>query len=193
MPDSPRFPPVLGFGLPNDERSVPVVTIALNASNGEFPLHLPMADDVQTQWDAQANYFANPYPDWWPLAGAMLRAATNRRLTYTGSGPTAAHVDFTAIVTAGGMDSRYDDVKDRVREDVRSWLLHSLTQTFVPLLSSLFRQNGTKAALVFGFAPAFPDKRSPSGGITLKDAFWGGNKSVNFVGEDGFEVIHVYR
>lgn len=47
-------PPVLGFGLPKDNRPVPVVTIALNAANDEFPDHLPIRDDVQTQWDAQA-------------------------------------------------------------------------------------------------------------------------------------------
>jgi hypothetical protein len=179
------FPPVLGFGLPRNERPVPLVTIALNASAEEFPKHLPMADDVQTQWVAQDNYFANPYEDWWSLAGEMLRAATNGRLTY---GSTAAHVDFTAIVTTKGMDRTYNKLKNRVRKDVRAWLEHSLTDTFVKLLSSLVEQNGTKAALVLGFAPAFPGKDDRAGGITLDEAFWQANTSVNFLGEDGIPM-----
>lgn len=187
-PGSPRFPPVLGFGLPHDERPVPVVTIALNASSGEFPEHLPVKDDVEAQWVAQANYFANPYEEWWGIARDMLGTATDGRLTYAGPGPTAAHVDFTAVVTAVGMDTKYNEIKDRVREDVRSWLEHSLTDTFVQLLSSLVQQNGTKAALVLGFAPAFPGKDDRAGCITLDEAFWRANKSVNFVGEDGVAV-----
>ncbi|MFP2934116.1 hypothetical protein ACLESO_55125 [Pyxidicoccus sp. 3LG] len=183
---SPCFPPVLGFGLPHDERPVPVVTIALNASRHELPDHLPMLDDVQKQWAAQANYFANPYEDWWLLAGDMLRAATDGRHTYTGLGPSAAHVDFTAVVTAAGLDTTYDDLKTRAREDVRrSWLVPSLTDTFVPLLSSLVQQNGTKAALVLGFAPMFPGKPNRAGGITLREAFCGENERVNFVGDGG--------
>jgi hypothetical protein len=179
------FPPVLGFGLPHDERPVPVVTIALNASASEFPDHLPMQDDVKTQWDAQANYFANPYEEWWSIARDMLRAATNGQLTYTGPRLRAAHVDFTAIVTQAGMDDTYNDFQDRVRDDVRrSWLEPSLTDTFVPLLSNLVQQNGTKAALVLGFAPA-SSSNEKRGCRTLMDAFYGSNGSVNFVGEGG--------
>ncbi|WP_141341461.1 MULTISPECIES: hypothetical protein [Myxococcus] len=181
-PGSRPFPPVLGFGLPHNERPVPVVTIALNASAEEFPIHLPIGDDIQKQWVAQGNYFANPYENWWSLAGEMLRAATNGQLTY---GSTAAHVDFTAIVTTNGMDTTYNKIKNRVREDVRSWMEHSLTDTFVQLLSSLVQTNGTKAALVLGFAPAFPGKDDRAGCITLDDTFWRANTSVNFVGEDG--------
>ncbi|RKH20140.1 hypothetical protein D7X74_04905 [Corallococcus sp. CA047B] len=184
-PRSLPFPPVLGFGLPHNERHVPVVTIALNASAEEFPEHLPIEDDVQKQWVAQDNYFANPYENWWSLAGEMLRKATNGRLTY---GSTAAHVDFTAIVTASGMDSTYNKIKDRVREDVRAWMEHSLTDTFVQLLSSLVHQNGTKAALVLGFAPSFPGKDDRAGGITLDETFWRANTCVNFVGEGGVAV-----
>jgi hypothetical protein len=184
-PGSQSLPPVLGFGLPPDDRPIPVVTIALNASAGEFPNHLPLADDVQAQWVAQANYFANPYEKWWGIAGDMLGAATNGRLTYAGPGPTAAHVDFTGVVTTAGMDTTYDPIKERARPAVRSWLERSLTGTFVQLLSSLVQQNGTRAALVFGFAPEFPGKQGRSGSITLRDAFWGGNKHVNFVGDGG--------
>ncbi|WP_375768918.1 hypothetical protein NR798_45785 [Archangium gephyra] len=185
-PDSQSLPPVLGFGLPHDNRPVPVVTIALNASVGEFSGgHLPIEDDVQAQWVAQANYFANPYEGWWGIAGDMLGAATDGRLTYAGPGPIAAHVDFTGVVTTAGMDTTYDPIKARARAAVRSWLERSLTGTFVQLLSSLVQQNGTKAALVFGFAPAFPGKQDRSGSITLRDTFWGENERVNFVGDGG--------
>jgi hypothetical protein len=184
-PNSQSLPPVLGFGLPHDNRPVPVVTIALNASAGEFPDHLPIEDDVQAQWAAQANYFANPYEAWWGIAGDMLEAATDGRLTYAGSGPTAAHVDFTGVVTTAGMDTTYDPIKAWARPAVRSWLERSLTGTFVQILSNVVQQNGTKAALVFGFAPAFPGKQGRSGSITLRDAFWGENESVNFVGDGG--------
>lgn len=182
---SPRYPPVLGFGLPPDKRSVPIVTIALNASGGEFPDHLAMQDDAQAQWVAQASYFANPYEEWWGTAGAMLGAATNGQVTYSGPGSRAAHVDFTGVVTPAGLDSTYFPIKARVRPAVRSWLEHSLGGTFVPTLSSLVRENGTKAILVLGFAPAFPGKRDRSGSITLDDAFWGKNTRVNFAGEGG--------
>lgn len=184
-PGSKSLPPVLGFGLPHDNRPVPVVTIALNASAGEFPDHLPIKDDVQAQWVAQASYFANPYEEWWGIAGDMLGAATDGRLTYAGPGPTAAHIDFTGVVTTAGMDTTYDPIKARARPAVRSWLERSLTGTFVKLLSSLVQQNGTKAALVFGFAPAFPGKQDRSGSITLRDAFWGENERINFVGDGG--------
>lgn len=184
-PGSQSLPPVLGFGLPPDERPVPVVTIALNASAGEFPNHLPLKDDVQAQWVAQANYFANPYEEWWGIARDMLGAATNGRLTYAGPGARAAHVDFTGVVATTGMDTTYDPIKARARPAVRSWLERSLTSTFVQLLSSLVLQNGTKAALVFGFAPKFPGKQDRSGSITLRDAFWSENKHVNFVCDGG--------
>jgi hypothetical protein len=182
---SPSFPPVLGFGLPHDKRPVPVVTIALNASGGEFPDHLTMHDDAQAQWVAQASYFANPYEEWWGTASAMLGAATNGQVTYSGPGSTAAHVDFTGVVTRGGLDTTYFPIKARVRTEMRTWLEHSLSSTFVPILSNLVQENGVKAILVLGFAPAFPGKRDRSGSITLDDAFWGRNTRVNFTGDGG--------
>lgn len=185
------FPPVLGFGLPHDQRPIPMVTVALNAAGNEFPKHLPEKDSVEKQWPAQSNYFANPYEEWWPLAADMLKAASYGQFTYDGRGPSAAsaaHVDVTAIVTAGGMDTTYREIKNLVRDPVRSWLMRSLTDTFVQLLSNLVDQNGTKAALVFGFTPAFPGKDGRAGNITLRDAFWGRNESVNFVGRGGVAV-----
>jgi len=181
----PVFPPVLGFGLPQDKQPVPVVTVALNASSSEFPDHVAMQDDAPVQWAGQASYFDNPYEEWWSTASALLRAATGERVTYAGPGLRAAHVDVTGVVTPAGMDSTYDQIKSQVREDVRSWLEHSLAGTFAGVLSNLVQENGTKALLVFGFAPAFPGNAKRSGSITLRDAFWDGNTRVNFVGNGG--------
>lgn len=183
--DGSVLPPVPGFGLPFDDRSVPLVTVALNASSAEFPRHLPGADDAATQGARQASYFADPL-GWWSTAAAMLKAATAGRIAYGGQGPSAAHVDVTPIVTARGMDGAYDKSKHDTRGHVREWLMRSLTEVFVPLLEALVQRNQLKALLVFGFAPAFQgDEGGASGNATLRDAFWGGNARVNFVGDGG--------
>lgn len=165
--DAAQWPPVIGFGLPSDDREVRLVTVGLNPSNREIENgHIQAADDVNTQWAAQTGYFRSENQFDWFDRSEMVLTATGMG-TYHAKGHV--HLDLSSQPTSGGFDRIYDnEANNAERNAARQFIERCTTQIFLPTLNALVCGNCTRAILIYGFVPE-TDGHSQKGNRTMKE------------------------
>jgi hypothetical protein len=166
------YPPVLGFGLPDGEDPVAVVTLALNPSDDEVKGgYIPASDIPDVQWRAQSDYFRRPYLTWFSKAQRILRVASQAKVSYGGAlghGYKAVHLDLTPFPTEGKFDKVFDakattaDQRRRAVEMIRG----DIAAFLLPLLGVLHQQHGVRSLLLWGYCPR------DAGSRTMKQV-WG--------------------
>lgn len=162
-----QWPPVIGFGLPSDNRRAELVTVGLNPSNREIENgHIPAADDVNIQWEAQTRYFENENQlDWFDRSEMVLTAAGVG--TYLDN--NLVHLDLSPQPTSGGFDRIYNnEANNAERNAARRFIQQGTTKILLPALNTLVRNNSECAILIYGFIPE-TDSHPQMGNRTMKE------------------------
>lgn len=154
------WPPVLGFGLPPDDRVASHVTVALNPSHRELGRYLDEDPDPLLQWEQQRTYFQRGQLDWFDRSDCLL---AEWGMSHRGGVP---HLDASPVMTAGGFDGIYDKVATPAqRAEARRLVMRSMRECLFPILGALQARNGLTTVVFYGLVP--PRR---GGSRTMKEA-----------------------